>query len=63
MIPSIILPASAFCLNAILISLLRKRKEEFVAAEDLHRSYALVIDIGSSSIRRLSQSPMLTEEI
>jgi gluconokinase len=51
MIPSIILPASAFCLNAILISLLRKRKEEFVAAEDLHRSYALVIDIGSSSIR------------
>jgi gluconokinase len=51
MIPSIILPVSAFCINAILISLLRKRKEAFVATEDLCRSYALVIDIGSSSIR------------
>lgn len=51
MIPSIILPVSAFCINAILISLLRRRKDAFFASEDLLLSYALVLDIGSSSIR------------
>lgn len=51
MIASIILPVSAFCINAILISFLRKRNEAFVSAEDFHQSYTLVLDIGSSSIR------------